>query len=63
MCQVQVENDYSYIILTKKDYSVLLFRLDKNLASNVSARCSGRRFPDAAKASSRNVGSLSSYKV
>ena len=29
-------------IKLKKDYSVLLIQLDRNLASDVSTRCSGR---------------------
>ena len=32
---------YNNVYIMKKDYSVLLFQLGRNLASDVSTRCSG----------------------
>ena len=41
--------------LMKKDYSVLLFQLDGNLASDVSTRCSGHPQEITRKLSSHQV--------
>ena len=40
----------------KKDYTVFLIQLDRNLASDVSSRCSGRP-QGMTRASGGNVGS------
>ena len=44
----------------KKDYSVLLIQLDRNLASDVSTRCSGRPKLSSYQVESREPNNLSS---
>ena len=45
----------------KKDYTVLLIQLDRNLASDVSTRCSG--FPEDDQSIWSKRRKLSSYQV
>ena len=50
----------------KKDYTVLLIQLDRNLASDVSTRCSGRPcsfFPEDDQSIWSKRRKLSSYQV